>query len=82
MIVYVVHGNTYYEGYGHQETLFGIYTEKDAAESIKDTMIKELYELNVKIKSACIYDPSDIEVEILEIEADKFVNVELGEYIE
>lgn len=82
MTLYVVHGNTYYEGYGYQETLFGIYTEKDAAESIKDLMVKELYERNVKIKSACVYDPRDIEVEILEIEPNKFVNVELGEYIE
>ena len=82
MTLYVVHGNTYYEGYGYQETLFGIYTEKDVAESAKDLMIKELYEQNVKIKRACVYDPSDIEVKILEIEADKFVNVELGEYIE
>ena len=37
MILYVVHGNTYYNdyGYGHIEKIFGVYTEKDAAEVAK-----------------------------------------------
>lgn len=42
MILYVVHGNTYYDGYGHIENIFGIYTEKYAAEAAKDLRIKEL----------------------------------------
>ena len=42
MILYVVHGNTYYDGYGHIENIFGIYTEKDVAEAAKDLIIKEL----------------------------------------
>lgn len=41
MILYVVHGNTYYDGYGHIENIFGIYTEKDVAEAAKDLIIKE-----------------------------------------
>ena len=36
MILYVVHGNTYYDGYGHIENIFGIYTEKGVAEAAKD----------------------------------------------
>lgn len=40
MILYVVHGNTYYDGYGHIENIFGIYTEKDVAEAAKDLIIK------------------------------------------
>ena len=50
MILYLIHGNAYYGGYGYMEHTFGIYT--------------------------------DIEVEILEIEADKLVNIELGGYVE
>lgn len=44
MILYVVHGNTYYNdyGYGHIEKIFGVYTEKDAAEVTKDLVTKEL----------------------------------------
>ena len=52
MILYVVHGNTYYNdyGYGHIEKILGVYTEKDAAEVAKDLVTKELYEKNVNDK--------------------------------
>lgn len=82
MILYVVHGNSYYRKYGYIENVFGIYTEKDAAESAKDLITKELYEKNINDKYTYIHDISDINVEILEIEANKLVNIELGEYVE
>lgn len=47
MILYVVHGNTYYDGCGYIENIFGIYTEKYAAEAAKDLRIKELYEKEI-----------------------------------
>lgn len=82
MTLYVVHGNTYYCGYGHIENIFGIYTKKDEAEAAKDLMIKELYEKEIAIRQqmSIVEDISDIEVEILEIEADKLVEIELGGY--
>ena len=82
MTLYVVHGNTYYCGYGHIENIFGIYTKKDEAEAAKDLTIKELYEKEIAIgqQMSIVEDISDIEVEILEIEADKLVEVELGGY--
>ena len=47
MMLYVVHGNTYYDGYGHIENIFGIYTKKDTAEAAKDLIIKELYKKEI-----------------------------------
>ena len=82
MIVYVVHGNTYYDGYGHVENIFGVYTEKDAAESAKDLVKKQLYDENKNDKWPIVEGLSDIEVGVLEIEADKLVNIELGGYCE
>lgn len=83
MILYVVHGNTYYDGYGHIENIFGIYTKKDEAEAAKDLMIKELYEKEIaRGRMTIVDDVSDIEVEILEIEANKLVEIELGGYCE
>ena len=83
MILYVVHGNTYYDGYGHIENIFGIYRKKDEVEATKDLMIKELYEKEIaRGWMSVIEDVSDIEVEILEIEANKIANIELGGYCE
>lgn len=83
MTLYVVHGNTYYYGYGHIENIFGIYTKKDEAEAAKDLTIKELYEKEIARGWMSIVDDiSDIEVDILEIESDKLVDIELGGYCE
>ena len=83
MILYVVHGNTYYDGCGYIENIFGIYTEKDAAEAAKDLRIKELYEKEIaRGRMTIVENVSDIEVNILEIEAEKPVNIELGGYCE
>lgn len=83
MTLYVVHGNTYYDGYGHIENIFGIYTKKDEAEAAKDLMVKELYEKEIKRGwMSIVEDVSDIEVNILEIEADKLMEIKLGGYCE
>lgn len=82
MILYVVHGNTYYDDYGRIENIFGVYTEKDAAEAAKDLVTKELYEKNVNDKWTRVENLSDVDVDILEIEADKLVEIELGGYCE
>lgn len=44
MMLYVVHGNTYYYGYGYIENIFGIYAKKDDAEAAKELITKKLYE--------------------------------------
>jgi hypothetical protein len=83
MILYVVHGNTYYDGCGCIENIFGIYTEKDTAEAAKDLIVKELYEKEIaRGWMSIVKDISDIEIEILEINADEIVNIEIGGYCE
>lgn len=82
MTLYVVHGNTCYDGYGYVENIFGVYTEKDAAEAAKDLVTKQLYDENKDDKFTIVEDLSDIEVGIVEIEADKLVGIELGWYCE
>lgn len=82
MTLYVVHGNNYYDGYGYVENIFGVYTEKDAAEAAKDLVTKQLYDENKDDKWSIVEDLSDIEVGIVEIETDKLVGIELGGYCE
>ena len=82
MVLYVVHGNTYYEGYGHVESIFGIYTEKKDAEAAKDLVIQKLYEKNKDDIETYVEDIEDIEVDIAEIDANELMEIELGGYYE
>lgn len=83
MILYVVHGNTWYDSsYGYIETIFGIFTDKHKAEEAKKSIIEELYEKEMQNQLSTVYDISDISVEIVELEADRITNIKLGEYIE
>ena len=82
LFLYVVHGNTYYGGYGHVENIFGVYTEKDSAEAAKDLIEKRLYEENKDRERSIVDDLSDIAVGILEIEANEILDIELGGYCE
>ena len=82
MTLYLVHGNTYYDGYGYIENIFGVYTEKDAAEAAKDIVAKELYEKEIKSNWTYVKSISDIEVEVIEIKADEHIDINLGGYCE
>lgn len=83
MILYIVHGDTWYgNNNGYIETIFGIFTDKYKAEAAKKLIIEELYEQEMQKHWSTVYDISDINVEIVEIEADRITNIKLGEYIE
>lgn len=82
MTLYLIHGNAYYEGYGHMEHAFGIYTDKDKAEAAKKVVIQQLYENEKHNEWSNVEDISDIEVEVVEIESDMAVDITLGGYCE
>lgn len=82
MKLYLIHGNAYYEGYGHMEHTFGIYTDKDKAEVAKKVVIDQLYEKEKNSVLSYVDDISDIEVEVVEIESDMIVDITLGGYCE
>ena len=82
MKLYLIHGNAYYEGYGHMEHAFGIYTDKGKAEAAKKVVIEQLYEKEKHSEWSDVEDISDIEVEVVEIESDMAVDITLGGYCE
>jgi hypothetical protein len=82
MKLYLIHGNVYYEGYGHMEHTFGIYTDKDKAEVAKKVVIEKLYEKEKDNELSYVDDISDIEVGVVEIESDMAVDITLGGFYE
>ena len=78
MTLYLVHGNTYYEGYGYTESLLGVFGDKDAAERAKETIRNELYKRDRQNKYTNVEDISDIKIDILEIESDQITEILLG----
>lgn len=44
MTLYLVHGNTWFEGYGYEEHVFGVFTLREKAEEAKIITEKRLQE--------------------------------------
>ena len=64
-------------------SIFLVFILKDIAEAALDLVIKDLYEKEIKRDwMSTVENIQDIEVKILEIEADKLVDIELGGYCE
>lgn len=82
MTLYLVHGNTYFERYGYEESLFGAYTtlaQAEAAKIVAENKLKEMIEENYGIYATY---SNDVELQILELKADELVDIYLGGYIE
>ena len=86
MTLYLVHGNTWFEGYGHEEHVFGVYTTLAQAETAKITAEKRLQKrLREDIEDDPDYyfdDPEDVKLQILELKAVELVGLYLGGYVE
>lgn len=86
MTLYLVHGNTWFEGYGHEEYVFGVYTTLAQAETAKITaekrLQKRLHEGIENDPDDYFDDPEDVKLQILELNADELVELYLGGYVE
>lgn len=77
MTLYLVHGNTWFESYGYEEHVFGVFTSREKAEEAKIVTEKRLQE-----EKRMIDDPEDVKLDILELKADEFIDEYLGGYVE
>lgn len=77
MTLYLVHGNTWFEGYGYDEHAFGVFTTLVQAEEAKIVTEKRLQE-----EKRMIDDPEDVKLDILEVKADELIDEHLGGYVE
>ena len=80
--LYLVHGNTWYEGYGHDEHFYGAFTDKETAEKVRAEVTVKLYEQEMHNKNTNVESLSDIEIDILEVEVNQVTDLEMGGYVE
>lgn len=80
--LYLVHGNTYYDDYGHDEHFYGAFTDKKMAEKVKAEVTEKLYEKEMHNINTHVESISDIEIDILEVNVNQVTDIELGGYVE
>jgi hypothetical protein len=80
--LYLVHGNTWYEGYGHDEHFYGAFTDKKMAEKVRAEVTVKLYEKETHNINTNVESISDIEIDILEVDVNQVTDIDLGGYVE
>ena len=80
--LYLVHGNTWYEGYGHDEHFYGAFTDKETAEKVRAEVTVKLYEQEMHNKNTNVESLSDIEIDILEVDVNQVTDIGIGGYVE
>lgn len=83
MKLYVVYGDVWFEGYGSEIALFGVFTSKEKAIEAKETKEKEYFKKETtKNLFTLVEKPEDVVFNIAEIDSDKILNEHLGGYVE
>lgn len=84
MKLYVVYGDVWFEGYGSEIVLFGVFTSKEKAIEVKEAKEKEYFkkETTQNKNYTLVGKPDDIVFNMMEIDSGKILNEHLGGYIE
>lgn len=84
MKVYLVYGDVYFEQYGSEFHLFGVFNSKERANEIKKQKEDEFYQQEMKKKSRYrnIDSREEVEFEIKEMQLDKICDLLVGGYVE
>jgi hypothetical protein len=84
MKVYLVYGDVYFEQYGSEFHLFGVFTSKEMAEKTKKQKEDEFYQQEMKKKSGYrnIDSREEVEFEIKEMQLDEICDLFVGGYVE
>ena len=80
--VYLVYGNTYFDGYGAYINIFGVFSTLEEAEKVKKQKEDEYFERESTVIYSYVEDRSEVEFQIMEIEVDKVIDCQLGGYAE
>lgn len=81
--IFVVYGDTYFEGCGSYINLFGVFEDKQTAMKAKEDMEEKYYKDSLKsVWSNGDIERSQIEFKVQEIPINKICNIYLGGYAE
>lgn len=80
--LYLVHGNIYYDDYGHDEHFYGAFTDKKMAEKVRAEVTEKLYEKEMHNENTIVKGISDIKIDILEVDVNQVTDIDLGGYVE
>ena len=80
--VYLVYGNTCFDGYGAYITTSGLFSTLEETEKDKKQKEDEYFERESTVIYPCVEDRSEVEFQIMEIEVDKVIDCQLGGYVE
>ncbi len=81
--IFVVYGDTYFEGYGSYINLFGVFEDEQTAMKAKEDMEEEYYRNSLKNDwMQGDVERSDVEFKILEIPINQMFDIFLGGYAE
>lgn len=83
MTLYLVHGNIWFEGYGYEEHVFGVFTSREKAEEARIVAENKICKEYEDYPDYLHIDISEhIGLEILEVKADELIDEYLGGYAE
>lgn len=84
MKVYLVYGDVYFEQYGSEFHLFGVFTSKQMAEKAKKQEEDKFFqqEMKKKLRYRNIDSREEVEFEIKEMQLDKICDLLVGGYVE
>ena len=81
--IFVVYGDTYFEGYGSYINLFGVFEDEQTAMKAKEDMEEKYYKDSLKsVWSNGDIERSQIEFKVQEIPINKICDIYLGGYAE
>lgn len=84
MKVYLVYGDTYFDGYGSEFHLFGAFDSREKAEEVKKQEEDEFFQQEMKKKSCYrnIDSREEVAFEIKEMQLNKICDLFVGGYVE
>lgn len=82
MVLYIVESNTWFEGYGDERSIFGVYDSEELANDRLKEVKEELYNSAIRDKYNEIKSPDDVDAHVHEVSLNEKIEEYIGGYTE